>query len=43
MCEIFPKFMNHVESTIVKPLKKKNVKVWTNGVMHFGNTTKKYK
>jgi len=39
VCRIFPKFMNHVESTILKPLKKKIVKGWTNHVMHFGNTT----
>lgn len=32
--------MNHVESTMLKPLKKKTMKVWTNRVMHFGNTTK---
>jgi hypothetical protein len=31
--------MNYVESIILKPLKIKIVKVWTNRVMHFGNTT----
>ena len=39
VCEQFPKFLNYVESTILKPLKEKIVKAWTDRVMHFGNTT----
>jgi len=39
VCEIFPKFLEYVESTILGPLKEKVMKFWVNKIMHMGNIT----
>ncbi|GAU50446.1 hypothetical protein TSUD_409530 [Trifolium subterraneum] len=37
--EKYPNFLNYVETTVLDPLKENLVSLWTNRVMHIGNTT----
>jgi hypothetical protein len=37
--EKYPNFLNYVETTVLDPVKENLVSLWTNRVMHIGNTT----
>jgi hypothetical protein len=38
-CAQWPEFVQYVESTVLGPVKEKFVRVWTDKVIHLGNTT----